>query len=51
MSSNELPKSYDPKSVEQAWYDRWLTKGYFHADENARGQHFSVVIPPPNVTG
>jgi len=51
MSSNELSKSYDPMSVEQAWYDHWLKKGYFHADENAVGQHFSIVIPPPNVTG
>jgi valyl-tRNA synthetase len=51
MSSNELSKSYDPVSVEQTWYDFWLKKGYFHADENADGQHFSIVIPPPNVTG
>jgi valyl-tRNA synthetase len=51
MSSNELPKSYDPKTVEQTWYDLWLKKGYFHADENAGGRHFSIVIPPPNVTG
>jgi len=51
MSSNELSKSYDPKSVEQVWYDLWLKKRYFHADENAGGRHFSIVIPPPNVTG
>jgi valyl-tRNA synthetase len=51
MSSNELSKSYEPKEVEQAWYDYWLKKKYFHADENAGGQHFSIVIPPPNVTG
>ncbi|MBS1125134.1 MAG: valyl-tRNA synthetase, partial [Nitrospirae bacterium] len=51
MSSNELSKSYEPKAVEQAWYDYWLKKKYFHADENARGRHFSIVIPPPNVTG
>ncbi len=51
MSSNELSKSYEPKTVEQAWYDYWLKKKYFHADENAGGRHFSIVIPPPNVTG
>jgi valyl-tRNA synthetase len=51
MSSNELSKSYEPKAVEQAWYDYWLKKKYFHADENAGGRHFSIVIPPPNVTG
>jgi len=51
MSSRELPKSYDPKSVEQKWYDFWLEKNYFHADEKAGGASFSIVIPPPNVTG
>jgi valyl-tRNA synthetase len=51
MSSNELSKSYDPKSVEEAWYDLWLKKGYFHADEKSGARHFSIVIPPPNVTG
>jgi valyl-tRNA synthetase len=51
MSVNELSKSYDPKSVEETWYDFWINKKYFHADENAVHQHFSIVIPPPNVTG
>jgi valyl-tRNA synthetase len=51
MSSNELSKLYDPKAVEHTWYDFWLKKKYFHADENAAGRHFSIVIPPPNVTG
>ncbi len=51
MSSNELSKSYEPKAVEQAWYDFWMKKNYFHADENGGGQPFSIVIPPPNVTG
>jgi len=46
-----LPKSYEPKSVEERWYAFWLEKGYFHADENAGGEPFSIVIPPPNVTG
>ena len=51
MASRELPKAYDPKSVEEKWYDLWLEKKYFHADENAGGASFSIVIPPPNVTG
>jgi len=51
MSQNELSKSYEPKSVEETWYDFWLQKKYFHADENARSLHYSIVIPPPNVTG
>ena len=51
MSVNELSKSYEPKSVEETWYDFWLKQKYFHADENARSPHYSIVIPPPNVTG
>ncbi|GIW39920.1 MAG: valine--tRNA ligase [Candidatus Binatia bacterium] len=47
----ELPKTYDPRTVERRWYAAWLEKGYFHADENRPGPRFSVVIPPPNVTG
>src|SRR6185369_5699655 len=47
----DLPKIYDPSVTEQRWYDAWLAGGYFHADENAPRPHFSIVIPPPNVTG
>ncbi len=48
---SELAKTYDPQSTEQKWYDFWLERGYFHADESREGPRFSVVIPPPNVTG
>ncbi len=51
MPPRELPKAYDPKAVEQKWYGFWLDKNYFHADPNAGGKAFSIVIPPPNVTG
>ncbi|MDH4161810.1 MAG: valine--tRNA ligase [Nitrospirota bacterium] len=51
MSSRELSKSYDPKQVEQTWYDTWSEKQYFHADAQRPGAPFSIVIPPPNVTG
>ncbi len=47
----ELSKSYDPAVVEDKWYKTWETRGYFHADETRPGARFSVVIPPPNVTG
>ncbi len=47
----ELAKTYDPSVTEQRWYDAWLEGGYFHADEHSEGPRFSVVIPPPNVTG
>ncbi len=51
MSSTELSKTYDPKSVEQKWYAFWTGKDAFHADASAAGEPFSIVIPPPNVTG
>jgi valyl-tRNA synthetase len=47
----ELAKTYDPAATEERWYDAWLAGGYFHADENRPGPRFSIVIPPPNVTG
>jgi valyl-tRNA synthetase len=47
----ELPKTYDPAVTEQRWYDAWLAGGYFHADEADPRPPFSIVIPPPNVTG
>ncbi len=47
----ELPKIYDPKVTEQKWYAEWVERGYFHADETREGPKYSVVIPPPNVTG
>ena len=47
----ELSKTYNPKATEERWYEFWLQGGYFHADEQGAGPRFSVVIPPPNVTG
>ncbi len=47
----QLPKAYEPQSVESVWYQVWEEKGYFHADENSPKPHYSIVIPPPNVTG
>lgn len=47
----ELSKSYDFKSVEDRLYSRWLEKGYFHAEVDERKEPFTIVIPPPNVTG
>ena len=51
MSQRELPKAYEPKSVEERWYAFWLEKNYFHADVDAGGTPYCIVIPPPNVTG
>jgi valyl-tRNA synthetase len=47
----ELPKAYEPAAVEAKWYRVWKSRGYFHADETRPGKTFSMVIPPPNVTG
>ncbi|HLH76493.1 MAG TPA: valine--tRNA ligase [Candidatus Binataceae bacterium] len=47
----ELSKTYEPKSAEERWYQRWVDLGYFTADPAAPGLAFSIVIPPPNVTG
>ena len=47
----ELPKTYDAKEVESRWYQWWESKGYFRADAKSERPAFSIVIPPPNVTG
>ncbi|MGI8481163.1 MAG: valine--tRNA ligase, partial [Chthoniobacterales bacterium] len=47
----ELSKTYDPSSVEPKWYARWIEAGDFHADPASTKPPFSLVIPPPNVTG
>ncbi|HEY0840555.1 MAG TPA: valine--tRNA ligase [Vulgatibacter sp.] len=47
----ELPKGYEPGDVEQRWYRHWLARGYFHAEDDSEKPPFSIVIPPPNVTG
>lgn len=47
----ELPKVYDPKTVEKKIYDMWMEKGYFHAKRDPDKKPFTIVIPPPNVTG
>jgi valyl-tRNA synthetase len=48
---NELPKAYDPVAVEQKWYRFWLEQRYFHGDAATPKAPFSIMIPPPNVTG
>ena len=46
-----MEKTYDPKPIENKWYQEWLSKGKFHADADSDKPSFSIVIPPPNVTG
>jgi valyl-tRNA synthetase len=47
----ELAKGYEPSEVEKKWYGVWENSGFFHADEHSSKPPFSIVIPPPNVTG
>ncbi len=47
----EISKSYEPQSVEDKWYAAWLDSGVFTADAASSKPAFSIVIPPPNVTG
>ncbi len=49
--SRELPKTYDPKAVEDKIYSTWVEKGYFHTKADKNKEPFTIVIPPPNVTG
>lgn len=47
----EISKAYNPSEVEDKWYGKWVESGCFKARKAARGEAFSIVIPPPNVTG
>ncbi|MDO4490631.1 MAG: valine--tRNA ligase [Lachnospiraceae bacterium] len=49
--SKELAKTYDPKGLEDRLYQKWLDKGYFHAEVDREKKPFTIVMPPPNVTG
>jgi len=46
-----LAKVYEPDEVEKKWYQYWMEKGFFRADENGSTDTFCIVIPPPNITG
>ena len=47
----ELSKTYDPKGIEDRIYKNWLDKKYFHAEVDQNKKPFTIVIPPPNITG
>ncbi len=51
MPFHELDKSYDPHQVEKRWYSYWEENGLFEAREDGTEPAYSIVIPPPNVTG
>ncbi|MEK6270225.1 MAG: valine--tRNA ligase [Planctomycetales bacterium] len=47
----ELPKQYDHHGAQERWYSFWKSKGYFHAEVDSDREPFTIVMPPPNVTG
>ncbi|CAM5350527.1 valine--tRNA ligase [Streptomyces hirsutus] len=49
--TSELPTQYAPADVEGPLYERWVERGYFEADAKSDKPPYTVVIPPPNVTG
>lgn len=51
MSENALPKGYEPHAVEDHWREYWEKNKTFTPDPDGPGEPFSIVIPPPNVTG
>ncbi|HUU44251.1 MAG TPA: valine--tRNA ligase [Acidobacteriota bacterium] len=51
MSAIQLPKNHDPQAAEKRWLEVWDQKGYFGADPASPRPKYSIVIPPPNVTG
>ena len=49
--SKELAKTYDPKGIEERLYKKWEDNGYFHAEADRSKKPFTIVMPPPNITG
>lgn len=47
----DIPSKYDPKDLEDKWYDYWMQGGYFHSEVDPSRKPYTIVIPPPNVTG
>ena len=47
----EFPKAYSPQDVEDKWYKYWEQNGFFKADSSSSKKPYTIVIPPPNVTG
>ena len=47
----ELEKTYNPADIEDRLYEKWLKGKYFHAEVNRSKKPFTIVMPPPNITG
>jgi len=50
-NQTSMPTTYDPKAAEQKWYDFWMKNEFFKAGQRPDAPKYSIVIPPPNVTG
>jgi valyl-tRNA synthetase len=48
---SEIPKAYSPSSVEDKWYSYWLDQNIFHSEVDQNREPYTIVIPPPNITG
>ena len=48
---NNLPKTFDPQGAENKWYEKWLENKCFKPTPGKQGKTFTVLMPPPNVTG
>ena len=51
MQNKEIPKAYNPSEVEDKWYKQWLDNKIFHSEVDKDKKPYTIVIPPPNVTG
>ena len=51
IMAKELEKNYNPADIEKRTYDKWLEKKYFHAEVDRDKKPFTIVMPPPNITG
>ena len=47
----EIPSAYNPKATEEKWYKLWESKKFFHAEPDPKRKPYTIVIPPPNITG
>ncbi|MEC0249443.1 valine--tRNA ligase [Paenibacillus chitinolyticus] len=50
-NSVSMPTTYDPSQSEKKWYDYWISNGFFRAGQRPEAETYTIVIPPPNVTG
>ena len=51
LPASELPKQYDHAAAQERWYPVWKERGYFHSEPDPKRRPYTIVIPPPNVTG